>query len=290
MTTSSQRKILLPWNAMELGSTMIRRVIEAANFSLWLGADLDVLVAPRPDAEKLGKLEAKIRALLVRGTQVSFEVDTSDLITATASAIKQKETWLATLTPEPRKTRLSDWQRELVERLEVPIVLVPAKATLGRLDSILVPLQGSPPGPDSGLDVGIQLAAKLRLPLDILHVTAPSGGDHSLIDEVSDVFHYDYPSQMEEMIVQASPLSSPSDRSVIRKLLHVRGDAQREIIRNIESYRHCLIALQWRGSFAPGRAETIKSILRASTSPLLLIKSAHQSRSTLQLGDTLIAA
>jgi hypothetical protein len=51
-----------------------------------------------------------------------------------------------------------------------------------------------------------------------------------------------------------------------------------------------MIALQWKGSFASGRAETLKAILRASPCPLLLIRPARQKRSTLQLGDTMIAA
>jgi hypothetical protein len=288
---STPRKvILLPWPGSDLGPALYRRANESASLALSLGADLEILLTPAPDAAQFARARGKLLSKLPRHFRVALETDPSDPVVATLSAVKRRGIWFAVLNAEPGKLRLTEWQREVVERIGVPIMLVPSKAKLGPLKSILVPMEGSPPGADSGLDFGIKLATLLKLPLDILHITSAEGDDESLVGEFSDSFHHDYPHQMDGMIAAASPLSSARDRRVIRKFLHVRGQTKQELVRSLSRYKHGLIAVQWKGSFAPGRAELVRSVLRASPCPILLVKPPREKKSMLFLGDTLLAA
>ena len=289
--SSDRQVILLPWHARQLGPTMVRRVREASRFAHWVGGDLYVLIGAGPSPQKvLGVQEQLLSTLGGDLSSVVIETEADEMVVATRKALERRKTDLVILIAEPGKTHPAPWQRELVEKAEEPIVLVHSRARIRPLTSILVPMKGADSGRDSALDFAIQQAVKLRVPLDILHVTPEGGGDHSLIGETSDVFYHEYPHQLEGMIAEASPLSSVADCQVIRRFIHVRGEETSEILHALSDCADSLIVMQWDGSFAPGRSEKIKSVLRSSPCPLLLIKHAREKASTLRIGDTEIAA
>ncbi len=289
--STERQVVLLPWHARQLGPTMVRRVREASKFTRWVGADLYVLIGADPSPQKVLSIQEQLLSTLGGDlTSVVIETEADEMVAATRKALERRKTDLVMLVAEPGKSHPAPWQRELVEKAAEPILLVHSRARIGPVTSILVPMKGAVSGRDSALDFGIQEAVKLRVPLDILHVTPEGGGDHSLIGETSDVFYHEYPHQLEGMIAEASPMSSVADREVIRRFIHVRGEETSEILHALAGCEDSLIVMQWDGSFAPGRSEKIKLVLRSSPCPLLLIKHTDEKASTLRIGDTEIAA
>jgi hypothetical protein len=87
-----------------------------------------------------------------------------------------------------------------------------------------------------------------------------------------------------ELVRRAVPTATPDECRCIEEVVLLRGDIGSELLRQIERDDVSLIVIGWHGSLVSGHARVIKSLLSAITRPMLLVKAARQSSSTLKVG------
>ncbi|HAR43663.1 MAG TPA: hypothetical protein DCS07_13700 [Bdellovibrionales bacterium] len=287
--------ILMPLHSGGRNGRSAGQISRAACFAHWLGADLRLLIAPEPDMNDLMKFEEKILARTPRECAFSIETDGKPLPEATKASIERRKPEMVILNIEShflrRSIRMASWQRQILEESLEPVLVLSSLTKLQPFDSIVVPMKGDPMRMDAALTYSLQIGGRARIPLDILHVSPKQlGPDSSAIGQLSDEFYHEYPRRIEEMIAEASPLSSVRERTIIRDFLQVRGDMTHEIFRSIKKHKSGLLVIEWDGKFARGRSELIRAIILASHRPVLVVKPVLERRSTLTLGNTTIAA
>jgi len=287
--------ILMPVPSGKWNQRMIGQISRAACFANWFGADLRVLIAPEPDLNQVMKLEEKILARTPRQCAFIIETDGKPISEATKTSAEHRKPEMIILVIEPqlfsRGLKMTAWQQRILEESLEPVLVLSASTKLVPFESIVVPMAGTPMRMDSALSYSLQFGSRARIPLDIVHVSPRQDGrDGSSVGQFSDEFYHEYPRRIEEMIAEASPLSSVRERTIIRGFLHVKGDLIHEIFRSIKPHKGGLLVIEWDGKFVQGRSETIKSIFSASRRPVLVVKPVPEKHSTLTLGGTTIAA
>ncbi|MCM2322121.1 MAG: universal stress protein [Oligoflexia bacterium] len=293
----STQAVLMPLSAGKLGDRSIRQVRSAVALAQWLDADLHLLLAPEQNLSEALQIEEKLAGLIPPESRFHVEVEKEDLPEAALEWSRRHRPAMVILAIEPthlrKRAELLPWQREVLERVEEPVLVVPSTMELRPFKSVLVPVSGETTGMSSALELGLRLGNQLRIPVDLLHVTPRSdqgGADPSLVGRLSDEFHHEYPKLVEEFVAESSPLTTVRERRILRDYLHVQGETSREIFRGIRDRERGLLIVEWKGNLARNHAETVKAILRASRFPVLLIKAAHERSSTLRMGNRLIAA
>jgi hypothetical protein len=176
----------------------------------------------------------------------------------------------------------------LLEKSPIPIWI--ASGRLRRessaIRSLLVPMSGERKASDA-LDFAIRMGNLHHLPVDILHVTNPaptSEPDESVLGQVPDQPHHEYPGMVEELIAEAAPYSSLGDRKVIRDFCHCYGSVLNELRTRLKKERDVLIVIEWKGSFHGGHAKKFKGLLNFMRGPILLIREEEKYQSNLLIG------
>jgi nucleotide-binding universal stress UspA family protein len=179
---------------------------------------------------------------------------------------------------------------ELIEQAPFPVLLFPdgySKKVPWR--SILVPMSGEL-RTNRALDLAISLGNKSHCPVDIVHVVepnAPQKNHRSAIEKVSDEAHHELPEVLDDFISSATPFSNSQEKKIIRRFSVVQGKASEQIIRELKKRKADMIAVQWRGNFMKGRAETLKEMLEQLQLPILLVKPEAATVSRLRAGHQL---
>ncbi|MCM2279544.1 MAG: hypothetical protein NDJ89_15820 [Oligoflexia bacterium] len=297
MNREEVQSILMPLHPCALCRRTLKQVRSAVELAQWLDADLHLLLAPEADISEALRTEKLLEKLLPRHSRFHVEFDRTEQPEATLRWAERRHPAMVVLSVSPaflrRRTELLAWQREVLEKIEEPVLVLPSTMELRPFKSVLVPVSGERARISSALELGLQLGNRLRIPVDVLHVTpggARRGEDPSLLGRLSDEFHHEYPKLIEEFVAESCPMSGVRERRVLRDTLHVRGDTTREIFRGIRDRERGLLIVEWKGSLARNHAETVKAIFRASRFPVLLIKPAPERRTTLTLGSRLVAA
>jgi nucleotide-binding universal stress UspA family protein len=185
-------------------------------------------------------------------------------------------------------------ERKLLELSLRPVLVFPSgfdlKATSVR--GFLVPLSGET-RTNEALSVALRLAEQTHSAVDLLHVATPDEANHAHhqdLDTLSDQIHHEYRQMAEKIVAEASPFSTADERSRVRQVFHYEGSIASEIIKLIHQFPESILSLQWNGTFAPGRAETIKDILQTAACPILFVKTSREEKSILRVGRYLRAA
>jgi hypothetical protein len=183
-------------------------------------------------------------------------------------------------------------ERKVLELSPIPVLLFPKDFDFvsGMPIGFIVPLSGEHKT-NEALSISLRLAERTQSIVDLLHVMPEksSRADEKL-STLCDQLPHEYREMSERIASEASPYSSAEERSRIRQVLHCTGFVTPEIIKILHSSPREILTLEWKGTLAEGRAATIKDILRTAHYPILLVKTAHEEKSTLRVGRNLRAA
>lgn len=176
--------------------------------------------------------------------------------------------------------------RAVIERGSRPVLLLP-DAYRERLPwkRVLVPISAeAEASPAAGLAVA--LANELALSVRLAHVIDEPDGETGLeaTARYADATHHEYPEQLAELVRRAVPTATPEACRCITEVALLRGDIATELLQRIEHDDVSLIVIGWHGRLVSGHARVIKSLLPTITCPMLLVKSAPPSPSTLKVG------
>jgi len=177
--------------------------------------------------------------------------------------------------------------RAVLERSEVPVLLLPPayRETLP-WERLLVPVSGEPAG-DEALALAVRLANALALEVHVAHVADADTGDESLAARAryADAIHHEYPSQLEELVTRALPHCGPAQTGCIADIALCRGDVAAELLGLIERKRVSVLVTGWHGRLSPGHARVLKRLIRAITSPVLLVKRPLRTPFRVKVGE-----
>jgi nucleotide-binding universal stress UspA family protein len=184
-------------------------------------------------------------------------------------------------------------ERRILELSSKPILMLPKDFNFAKekTHSFIVPISGETRA-NEALSVSLHLALQTHSLVDLVHVATSDGprAAHEDLDALGDQMHHEYNQMAEKIVTEASPFSTLEERARVRRVFHCTGSIVSEITKLIRESPELILTLQWRGTFAAGRAETIKDILQKVHCPILFVKTTHEEKSTLRVGSNLRAA
>jgi nucleotide-binding universal stress UspA family protein len=177
--------------------------------------------------------------------------------------------------------------RAILERSPGPVLLLPPayRETLP-WERLLVPVSGEPEG-DEALALAVRLANALGLEVHVAHVAGADAGDESLAARAryADAIHHEYPRQLQEFVARALPHCGPEESCCIVDVALCHGDVAGELLGLMERKRVSVLVVGWHGRFATGRARVLKHLIRAISSPVLLVKRTVGMPFRLKVGE-----
>jgi nucleotide-binding universal stress UspA family protein len=148
--------------------------------------------------------------------------------------------------------------------LRKPVVVVPRHAaSLGRIERVLVPLEGTArtSAPMAGL---IERARAHGLDVIALHIR-----DERSVPRFSEESHHEMEAWSDEFLARHCRCPPHEVRLEVRV-----GSAGEQIVRAVEETGGDLVALSWSQSPAPDRARIVRECLDRGTVPILLLPYA----------------
>jgi len=103
----------------------------------------------------------------------------------------------------------------------------------------------------------------------------------------SDELHHEFAGQMEEIVSRAVPDLGAERRRGLHGVALGRGEVVSELLGLVRRERISVVVLGWHGRLAVGRAETLKRLLSALDTPLLLVKPEAPTEFRLKVGEEL---
>lgn len=170
----------------------------------------------------------------------------------------------------------------VLQRVPCPVVLVPPDRALSRwqLQQVVLPQNGTPDTASATRPV-IHLAQRARATLLVLHVSGaktvpPKEAGALTVPYYMDQPQHEWPAWGEEFLERITCLCGYPERIGLKLSLAV-GEPGAEIVRFAQIHQVDLIILPWRGSIAPNRAATLKSVMKAAPCPILVLPIAQDS-------------
>ncbi len=168
---------------------------------------------------------------------------------------------------------------DLIQRSTIPVTVV--RAAMRELPGphwrparMLVPLEG-PPLADCVIKQVFDLASKMRVDLDVLHVAVAKKKPPMEVGTFSsprylDHPQYDWPAWQEEFLYRFYTYLHPDTKL---RLFHRRGKPDTVILRFAMENGEDLIALSWRGLLQDKVAQTVRGVLSRAEVPVVLIRT-----------------
>ena len=138
----------------------------------------------------------------------------------------------------------------------------------------------------------IDLANQLQVQIDIIHVIDPMRKHQysaKAVGRFGDQPHHEIQPMISEFISEACPFCSESEKKVIRNFSLIHGSAISELPKILSHTSVGLLAIEWKGSFMRGHAETLKALIRKLKVPVLLIRETTSQETALRAGHRLSA-
>jgi nucleotide-binding universal stress UspA family protein len=177
--------------------------------------------------------------------------------------------------------------RTILERSLVPVLLLPpAYREVLPWERLLVPVSGEPEG-DEALALAVRLANALGLEVHVAHVAGADAGDESLAARAryADAIHHEYPRQLQELVARALPHCGAEESRCIVDVALCHGHVAGELLGLIERKRVSVLVTGWHGRLSPGHARVLKHLIRAISSPVLLVKRTVRMPFRLKVGE-----
>ncbi|NDD91365.1 universal stress protein [bacterium] len=179
---------------------------------------------------------------------------------------------------------------ELIEGCSDPVLLFPFRqAPQVPWKLIVTPMSGEIRA-NRALSRAIELANQLRVPVEVIHVVDPQQSDQygaMAVGRFGDQAHHEIHAMIDEFISQACPFCTQREKRVIRDFHLVHGTASEEIPRLLSGKSVGVVAVEWKGSFMQGHAETLKEMLRTLQAPVLLVRQRKAHETPLRAGHRL---
>ena len=178
----------------------------------------------------------------------------------------------------------------LIESTLEPVLLIPfGRKVVLPWPQIVAPMSGEV-RINPALARAIELGNQLRLPVDIVHVidSSPSAEQQAAgMGRFGDDPQHQLPKMVEEFVSRACPYCTPGERHVIREFRLSQGDPTTELLRALSGFPVGLVAVEWKGSFMRGHAETLKALLSELGAPVLLVRQSGEDEAALRAGHRL---
>lgn len=183
----------------------------------------------------------------------------------------------------------------LLERVSIP-ALVMREDTEIRLpyDALIVPLSGETRR-SSALEFALRLASRIKIPVDLVHVTCGGEGycsccDGALMEAISDEFYHEYAHRMDKILAEGCPFSTFEERKWVRELCACSGDVSEQVARIVAKSPKSALVLEWNGALVEGRAQTLREIFERAHCPVLLVRTAAAAGFRLKVAKEFKAA
>lgn len=173
----------------------------------------------------------------------------------------------------------------LIGESTVPVLLLPLRYREALpWTSMLVAASGEAAA-DQALEAALQLAAALRLELDVVYCES-AATKASAIGAYADAPHYEYPSRLESMVRRAASPHLSQDRPIAQVLL-CHGDPAAQLLAQVARRGASVLALGWHGRLGAGRAQVLKRLLDEAECPLLVVRQVARPTAHLKVGEDL---
>ncbi len=166
---------------------------------------------------------------------------------------------------------------DVLRRAPCPVVLAPS--IRGRrpwaLHQLVLPHDGTPTSA-AAIAPTADLAARAGAELIVLHVATPDARrpvepGTFLTPRYLDQPQHEWPTWEREFVNRVCCLGHVANAEKIRLVL-AQGEADAAILEFVRRHASDLIALAWRGGFAPERARTMRRVIRGATCPVIIFR------------------
>lgn len=261
----------------------------AISIATWFQAELHLMTP----SKYISKLLQDLKRISRNDLTFYLHESLGDFLSDIMNALTQNQISLLVVRTDRVSFLNSDfpftWEQEILEKVKVPILIFPNSRYLSKIpfESLLVPLSAEA-GVNSALRYAFHIADDKQVPIDLIHVSEYQKlelFDSSLLGQVSDHFHHEYPSLVDRLISINCPFSDVRKKRLIREFWHCYGDHAQEIIVRTEKKHLSLLVLEWKGKWGCSQAKIIKKILNHYFCPILLVREAMLAQSTLKVGE-----
>ena len=226
------------------------------------------------DAVHVGEDGDRIAAAAAAAAGLELRRLEGDVVPALAGAAAKEDAVVLVVGARglPSGRELGSTALEVITSQPKPVVVVPPDAERpGRLERVLVPLEGTPVTSLAPKTL-IQLADDAQIEVVVLHVH-----DEATLPLFTDQPQHEADAWREEFVARYCPWGIGSVRVDVRV-----GRREEEILRAAAEAEADLIAIGWAQKLAAGRAPIVHELLERGRTPVLLIPlrlpSQRQSR------------
>lgn len=292
----SQKALLLGLFFPTSGNSSLRSLLKKLLLvASWFDADLHLLV---PQSMRK-KLDIELDFVLHR--------DSAKLVVESLAAkdyLQEAMSATQALSPDylcfedgdigSSRTHLGRLKQSLLEQATAPILILPKRLPrkLPHLDSIIVPISGEQRSSEA-LGIALKIADTTQTSVTLVHVRPPGvigGSEASGLESVGDQIQHEYAHQLDKVVSEASPKSGLLARQRVTRFAHLAGTAPNAISKFVKQSPSNLLILEWKGVLVGGHAATLKSLLKKTNAPILIVKMAREARSKLKIGRDFKAA
>lgn len=260
----------------------------------WLGKSVvgraDLIVFSM-DEKVLDPIRRQLQSMRKKGIEIIVAPESRNPDVAVPSLVAERNSELLIACSEwnvaESPTLFDPRLLEVIEKADIPILVVPKSFKTSRHErSILVPMSGEV-RENKALELSLQMGCALGAPVDIIHVTEQGEPSPAIISRYADGAHHELPRMIDEFLVEASPFTNLELRKCLRNFYISRGQATEEIVSRVKRNASELVAVQWRGTFMTGHARILKTILKETSSAVLLVKRRDEAHFKLRAGGNL---
>jgi nucleotide-binding universal stress UspA family protein len=165
---------------------------------------------------------------------------------------------------------------EVLRTAPCPVVLVPSiRRHPWALRQLVLPHDGTPTSA-AAIAPTADLASRAGADLVVLHVTTPGAerpveSGTFVTPRYLDQPQHEWPAWSREFLQRVRGFGHPANVEKIRLVL-AQGEASAAILEFARRNASDLIALAWRGSLEPERAQTIRRVIRDASCPVIVFR------------------
>ena len=224
------------------------------------------------------------------GSEIGYTGDLSfQAGTPECDVINRSVDLIVTSLPAARRRAVT-----LLERARPPILLLPANVPLQDppFSALLVPMSKES-REDQALSLGLRIAHRLSLPVDLIHVTESQEPEihwqWSFLEEFVDQFHHEYRYMLHDLVTAATPMCTSGERSNVRDIYRAQGPITATISERMGNPPHDLMVAGWNGRLSGTRAATLRELIGNADYPILLVRRQLAGYFRLRTGKNLAA-
>ena len=166
---------------------------------------------------------------------------------------------------------------DVLPKAPCPVVLVPSIRSRGpwALRQLVLPHDGTPTSA-AAIAPTADLASRAGAELVVLHIATPSDERPAefgtfVVPRYLDQPQHEWPTWSREFLERVRGLGYPANIQNVRLVL-VHGEASAAILEFARNNASDLIALAWRGSLEPERAQTMRRVIREANCPVIVFR------------------